>query len=334
MDGHFIREIIRRVNWRQEGKHVGKRERWSFPFPCRIMATWQKTAMSECKELHYTQAILSHTAGAVGQNKYPGPSLCSQKSCKNGDCGMWTNRSIGPSLGIKRQNQYNWKTNVSISTAEDIQKLYWYHRIFIRETWKIVMLLDYLPAVISSWEPTWKNTFIAINRIAYCMSIYQGLFPSGTYSQSKNITITAHQIGCDSCFTTKLLINFSSGEQAVKDHSNWSQILIHHPVLEVICLLLENWICHARHHPPSRILALENEPSDFVPQSIQHSVLDSIISFWIEFFFLLFWICWVHRLLPFLGGSLSIFIYPSEHIHHCHGLEACQIQMLYLLHDD
>lgn len=201
-DGHFIREIIRRVNWRQEGKHVGKQGRWSVPFPCRIVATWQKTATSECKGLHYTQAILSYKAGAVGQNKYPGPSLCSQKSCKNGDCGVWNNRSIGPSLGIERQNQYNWKTNVSISTAEDIQKLSWYHRIFIMKTWKIVMLWCYLPAVIPSWEPTWENTFIAINRIAYCMSIYQGLFPSGTYSQSKKITITAHQIGCDSCFTT------------------------------------------------------------------------------------------------------------------------------------
>lgn len=92
------------------------------------------------------QAILSHKAGAIGKNKYLGLSLCSQKSCKNGDCGMW--RSIGPSLGTERQKKYNWKTNVSVFTAEHIQNLSWRHRTFKREILKIVILWGYLPALI------------------------------------------------------------------------------------------------------------------------------------------------------------------------------------------
>lgn len=84
------------------------------------------------------QAILSNKAGVVGQNKYPGPSLQFQKSCKSGDCGMWSNRPTGPSLGTERQKQYNWKTNVSVFTAEDTerhsQSLSWYPSTFKRET--------------------------------------------------------------------------------------------------------------------------------------------------------------------------------------------------------
>lgn len=107
----FIKEIVREVNWRQEGEAGGEaREKTTVPFLCGIGATWQKTATSEWKwplqELHprshYMQAILSRKARAAGQNKHPRHKTCILRRHVNvqtvgcGGSGLWDHR-----LGIK-----------------------------------------------------------------------------------------------------------------------------------------------------------------------------------------------------------------------------------------